>query len=105
MNPITMRHIENGELMPDPIYVLWTGSQGDTGEYVSLLTGIPYEAYVLVKHDQPFNEGMEFHDGPDERISLNRPDAGQLAVALIKALIDGSEKLLDYYVQQQMARR
>ena len=57
MNPITMRHIENGELMPDPIYVLWTGSQGDTGEYVSLLTGIPYEAYVLVKHDQALQRG------------------------------------------------
>jgi hypothetical protein len=38
-------------------------------------------------------------------VELGRPDAGQLALAIITALINNSNELINSYVQQMMARR
>ena len=105
---ITLRYIDDGEVQPDPIHVLWTVPD-QTGEHVSLITGYPGAAYLIVRHSFPFVDGGEFRDDGnfpgDLDIQLSRPDAGQLAVALITALIEGSDEIISSYIEEMMSAR
>jgi hypothetical protein len=104
-NEITMRYVVDGEVQPDPVRVLWTSPVD--GDYVSLLSH-PELNYVIVKTSESFTDGQDFDDEQalsGFEITLGRPDAGQLAIALITALINNSDQIIDSYIEQTMARR
>jgi hypothetical protein len=93
----------------DPATVLWTTSL-DMGYWVALLSD-PNEGYVIAKRDAPFVEvdggpvrPVDYEDPMMEYFALGRPDAGQLGVALITALINNSDALIGSYIEQVMAR-
>lgn len=80
------------------VEVLWA-AQLETGDYVSLLVGVPdCSGYVFTVRDDPFTDGQETDGGElGTLFELGRPAAGQLAIALITALINNSDQIIDYY--------
>lgn len=105
MNPVmTLRWMVDDEEQSDKIHVLWTVPT-DNG-WVSLLSH-PELNYLILQHDEPFIDGQGL-DGGDlglgDCITLGRPDAGQLALALITALINNSDELINSYIERTIAR-
>ncbi|HUO37775.1 MAG TPA: hypothetical protein VMU34_08025 [Mycobacterium sp.] len=110
-----IRVIDDGQEQ-DPATVLWIDQLDDGGtgfgDWVALLS-VPDMNYVIAKRVPPFAvDGdasfvppLDFDDTDLEYFALGRPQAGQLAVALITALINNSDHLIDSYIEQIMARR
>jgi hypothetical protein len=92
-----------------PAQVLWTARVD--GDYVALLS-MGDAGYLFAKRRVPFvDDGdtplippLDYDDRRLECFELGRPEAGQLAVALITAVINNSDQLIEFYTQQRMAR-
>ena len=104
MNPVTLRWLIDGVEQDDPIHVLWTTPVD--GYHVSLLSH-PELNYVIVRRDEPFTDGqgLDYDDLGDCYIELGRPDAGQLALALITALINNSDQIINSYIERMRTAR
>jgi hypothetical protein len=94
----------------DPATVLWSAADED-GHWVALLEVPIMWGYVIAKRDAPFIEidgepvrPLDFDDHTLEYFELARPEAGQLGIALVTALINNSDQLISSYSQQLRAR-
>lgn len=91
--------------------VLWTMSL-EPGGHMSLLSGLPHAVgYTFVIHDMPFTDGQTI-DGDEfcpeiigTEIDLPRPEAGQLAIALVTALVNNSDQIIGHYIEDRMRLR
>jgi hypothetical protein len=86
----------DGHVWDEPATLCWEAT--DDGRWISLLT-IPNEGYVITKTWEKLSSlpCLTYPDLGDNWISLSRPDAGNLAVALTAALIRNNETLIDHF--------
>jgi hypothetical protein len=104
---MTLRWIDDDdEEQPDPAKVYWTAPTED-GYHVSLMSIPDVVGYTIARHGRPFTDGQatRIRDLEYPCIELGRPDAGQLAVALITALINNSDQIINTYIAERMANR
>jgi hypothetical protein len=103
---MTLRYIVDGEVQQDSIEVLWTTPTEDG--HVSLMSH-PELNYVIARHNDELTEGLavdyEAFAYNLEYVSLGRPEAGQLALALTTAVITNSDQIINSYIAERMARR
>ncbi len=89
----------------DAAHLLWEATTDD-GDWVGLLT-IPELGYVIARRSESlYDRGViSVEDLGSDYITLGRAAAGQLALALITALINNSDQIIDSYIQEIVTRR
>jgi hypothetical protein len=101
---MTLRWLMDGEEDEDRIKVYWTAPTEDG--HASLMSVPDEPGYVIAQHERPFTDGQAIdYESLDAYFVLGRPEAGRFAVALITALIDNSDQIINSYIEERMARR